>query len=239
MADLQSPGDGLHGKRDRDAGRGRLRDRDRDVARDLEARRLLPSPSGGERDRDRDRQRERDGGRDKARKDTSPPRAERDRDWPKNHDRGERERDRGKDRDREGNRDRDRDRGLLSGRSAEAVGGEGGAAGGGGGGGGGAQPCGVGMTLEPVDPGCDGYCYVYDIKEGGAVHQHGRVVTGDKLVRVDGVSCLGVLRDDIKRRVLGPPQTEIVLDFQRAGHEIFTVRWCTRVTNANTHIVKL
>ena len=40
--------------------------------------------------------------------------------------------------------------------------------------------CGVGMTLEPVDPGRRGFCYVANIKRGGAVHQSGRVTVGDQ-----------------------------------------------------------
>lgn len=46
---------------------------------------------------------------------------------------------------------------------------------------------------------------------------------GDKLVRVDGVDCMGIVRDDIKRRVLGPADSEIVLEFQRAGQSAFVV----------------
>lgn len=46
---------------------------------------------------------------------------------------------------------------------------------------------------------------------------------GDKLVRVDGFNCQGVLRDDIKRRVLGHPNSEIILDFERAGQSVFKV----------------
>lgn len=40
---------------------------------------------------------------------------------------------------------------------------------------------------------------------------------GDKLVRVDGVDCMGLVRDDIKRRVLGHADSKIVLEFQRAS----------------------
>jgi len=45
---------------------------------------------------------------------------------------------------------------------------------------------------------------------------------GDKLVRVDGVDCMGLVRDDIKRRVLGHADSKIVLEFQRAS--IFKVK---------------
>ena len=84
--------------------------------------------------------------------------------------------------------------------------------------------CGVGMTLEPVDPGRGGFCYVANIKRGGAVHQSGRVMVGDELVRIDGFTCVGQTRDEIKRRVLGPQDTEIVLEFKRAGQDAFEVK---------------
>jgi hypothetical protein len=84
--------------------------------------------------------------------------------------------------------------------------------------------CGVGMTLEPVDPGRGGFCYVANIKRGGAVHQSGRVIVGDELVRIDGFTCVGQTREEIKRSVLGPQDTEIVLEFKRAGQDTFEVK---------------
>jgi len=83
--------------------------------------------------------------------------------------------------------------------------------------------CGVGMTLEPADPGRNGCCYVSLIKYGGAVQQSGRVKVGDQLVRIDGFDCVGQARKEIKRRVLGSPDTEIVLEFKRA-RDTFEVR---------------
>ncbi len=74
---------------------------------------------------------------------------------------------------------------------------------------------GVGMILEPSsDPGNE-YCHVSSMKDGGALANDGRVKPGDKLVRVDGFDCMGVPRAVIKSRVLGPPNSEVVLEFQR------------------------
>ena len=53
------------------------------------------------------------------------------------------------------------------------------------------------------------------MKDGGALANDGRVKPGDKLVRVDGFDCMGVPRAVIKSRVLGPPNSEVVLEFQR------------------------
>ena len=73
---------------------------------------------------------------------------------------------------------------------------------------------GVGMSLEPSDPGSD-YCHVSCMQDGGALANDGRVKPGDKLVRVDGFDCIGVPRAVIRSRVLGPPHSEVVLEFQR------------------------
>ena len=75
---------------------------------------------------------------------------------------------------------------------------------------------GVGMILEPSDPGSD-YCHVSSMADGGALANDGRVKPGDKLVRVDGFDCMGVPRAVIKSRVLGPPHSEVVLEFCRPG----------------------
>ena len=85
-------------------------------------------------------------------------------------------------------------------------------------------PCGVGMTLEPPEPGPGCFCYVAEIKIGGAVDQSGRVVVGDHLVRIDGFDCVGQARHEIKRHVMGPQGTEIILAFKRAGHDTFEVK---------------
>ena len=74
---------------------------------------------------------------------------------------------------------------------------------------------GVGMSLEPSpDPGSN-YCHVSSMKDGGALANDGRVKPGDKLVRVDGFDCMGVPRAVIESRVLGPPNSEVVLEFER------------------------
>jgi hypothetical protein len=72
------------------------------------------------------------------------------------------------------------------------------------------------MTLEPSDPGSN-YFRVGSMKAGGALAKDGRMEPGDKLVRVDGFDCTGVPRVDIKERVKGPAQSEIVLEFECAG----------------------
>ena len=83
--------------------------------------------------------------------------------------------------------------------------------------------CGVGMTLEPPEP-CPGcFCYVAEIKPGGAVDQSGRVVVGDQLVRIDGFDCVGQPRHEINRHVMGPQVTEIVLELKRDGQDTFEV----------------
>ena len=84
--------------------------------------------------------------------------------------------------------------------------------------------CGFGMTLEPADPWPGCFCYVASIKHGGAAHQSGRVLVGDQLVRIDGFDCVGQARHEIKRHVMGPQGTEIILAFKRAGHDTFEVK---------------
>ena len=62
---------------------------------------------------------------------------------------------------------------------------------------------GVGMVLEPEDPGKGGLCHVSELKKGGPVDCIGLVRTMDRLVAVDGFRCAGVLRSQIRNRVLG------------------------------------
>lgn len=57
------------------------------------------------------------------------------------------------------------------------------------------------------------------------VPQDGRVMLGDNLLRVDSFNCVGVHRDDIKRRVIGPSNTQVTLEFGRPGQDVFQV-WC-------------
>jgi len=62
------------------------------------------------------------------------------------------------------------------------------------------------------------YCHVSSIKDGGALANDGRVKPGDKLMRMDGFDCMGVPRAVIKSRVLGPPNSEVVLlNFSATG----------------------
>ena len=93
---------------------------------------------------------------------------------------------------------------------------------------------GVGMSLEPSsDPGSD-YCHVSSMQDGGALANDGRVKPGDKLVRVDGFDCMGVPRAVIKSRVLGPPNSEVVLEFQR-DRRVFKVTLLRTSGFAATH----
>lgn len=62
---------------------------------------------------------------------------------------------------------------------------------------------GVGMVLEPEDPGRDGLCYVSEVRKGGSLDCTGLVRTMDRLVAVDGFRCIGVLRSQIRDRVMG------------------------------------
>ena len=91
------------------------------------------------------------------------------------------------------------------------------------------------MILEPSGPGSD-YCHVSSIKVGGALANDGRVKPGDKLVRVDGFDCIGVPRAVIKSRVLGPPNSEVALEFQR-NQRMFKVILLRTPDLATTHSV--
>ena len=62
---------------------------------------------------------------------------------------------------------------------------------------------GVGMVLEPEDPGKAGLCYVSELKKGGPLDASGLVRTMDRLFSVDGFCCIGVNRNEIRDRVLG------------------------------------
>eukprot|EP00960_Hanusia_phi_P009848 287238-Hanusia_phi.AAC.1 len=84
--------------------------------------------------------------------------------------------------------------------------------------------CGVGMVLEPADPGPDGFCEVRSIKEGGSVWCEGKIRVGDLVLRVDDLDCRGVLREEIKKRVLGREGTELRLQMFRKDHGNFEVK---------------
>ena len=72
------------------------------------------------------------------------------------------------------------------------------------------------------------------MQDGGALANDGRVKPGDKLVRVDGFDCMGVSRAVIKSRVLGPPNSEVVLEFQR-DRRVFKVTLLRTSGFAATH----
>jgi hypothetical protein len=82
------------------------------------------------------------------------------------------------------------------------------------------------VVVELADPGLEGFCCISHIKHGGTVHESGRLMLGDQLVRIDGLDCLGRARDDVNRRVLGTryaQDTDIVLGFKRAGQDSYEV----------------
>ncbi|EKX45414.1 hypothetical protein GUITHDRAFT_138988 [Guillardia theta CCMP2712] len=83
--------------------------------------------------------------------------------------------------------------------------------------------CGVGMVLEPADPGPDGFCEVRSIKEGGSVWCEGTIRNGDLVLRVDELDCRGVLREEIKKRVLGREGTVLLLEMFRKDYGSFKV----------------
>jgi hypothetical protein len=84
--------------------------------------------------------------------------------------------------------------------------------------------CGVGMVLEPPDPGPGKCCYVHEVKGGGPLDmQSVRVRPGDILVSVDAFSCVGKSRDEIKRHVLGPAGSTVALVFARPRGQEFRV----------------
>ena len=64
-------------------------------------------------------------------------------------------------------------------------------------------PAGVGMVLEPEDPGPGGLCHVSKLRADGAVASSGAVRLMDRLVAVDGFLCAGAARSEIRRRVVG------------------------------------
>ena len=61
---------------------------------------------------------------------------------------------------------------------------------------------GVGMVLEPDDPG-NASCYVDSLTPGGPVEKSGRVSVGDRLIAVDRFNCVGCKRDVIRDHVMG------------------------------------
>ena len=65
------------------------------------------------------------------------------------------------------------------------------------------QLAGVGMVLEPEDPGMDGSCHVTHLSPQGPLAACGQVCVNDQLVAVDGRCVIGLLRSHIKSLVLG------------------------------------
>ncbi len=81
---------------------------------------------------------------------------------------------------------------------------------------------GVGMSVDKATPSCDGFCVVREIHRGGAVDMSGyeqkngemlRVEVGDWLLRVNGISCKHMPRDEVKRYIVGPAGTKVELVF--------------------------
>ena len=62
---------------------------------------------------------------------------------------------------------------------------------------------GVGMVLEPENPGNEGLCYVSDVKAGGPLDSCGKVQVMDRLWAVDGFRCFGSTRSEIRNHVMG------------------------------------
>ena len=81
---------------------------------------------------------------------------------------------------------------------------------------------GIGIALEHATPSSDGFCVVREITRGGPVDISGyersngevrRVQVGDWLLRVNDISCQDMPRDQIKRYVVGPVGTKVVVVF--------------------------
>ena len=81
---------------------------------------------------------------------------------------------------------------------------------------------GLGIALEHATTSSDGFCVVKMITPGGPVDMSGyersngevrRVQVGDWLLRVNDISCRDMPRDEIKRYVVGPVGTKVVVVF--------------------------
>jgi hypothetical protein len=93
--------------------------------------------------------------------------------------------------------------------------------------------CGVGIALghATVTPYSEGFCVVKEVISGGAVDTSGvdtsgyeasngikrRLQIGDWLLRINEVSCQHMPRDEIKRHIIGPVGTNVVLVFATRG----------------------
>ena len=81
---------------------------------------------------------------------------------------------------------------------------------------------GIGIALDHATPSSDGFCVVKEITRGGPVDISGyersngevrRVQVGDWLLRVNDISCQDMPRDQIKRYIVGPLGTKVVVVF--------------------------
>jgi C-terminal processing protease CtpA/Prc len=84
------------------------------------------------------------------------------------------------------------------------------------------EVAGIGIALEDATTSSDGFCVVKMITPGGPVDMSGyersngevrRVQVGDCLLRVNDISCRDMPRDEIKRYVVGPVGTKVVVVF--------------------------
>ena len=93
---------------------------------------------------------------------------------------------------------------------------------------------GIGISLEHATPSSDGFCVVREITRGGPVDISGyersngevrRVQVGDWLLRVNDISCQDMPSDEIKRYIIGPAGTKVVVVFaSRRDNNVITVQ---------------
>ena len=92
---------------------------------------------------------------------------------------------------------------------------------------------GIGIALEHASPSSDGFCVVREITRGGPVDVSGyersngevrRVQVGDWLLRVNDILCQDMPRDEVKRYIVGPLGTKVVVVFaSRRDNKAITV----------------
>eukprot|EP00960_Hanusia_phi_P034837 751317-Hanusia_phi.AAC.3 len=76
---------------------------------------------------------------------------------------------------------------------------------------------GIGISLAPAYPRVNDCCYIDSIHPSGPAQKSGLIRQGDKLLRVDSFSCMGICRDEIKKLVVGPYGTPVNLQLERSG----------------------
>ena len=96
------------------------------------------------------------------------------------------------------------------------------------------QVAGIGIGLEHATPSSNGFCVVREINRGGPVDISGyersngevrRVQVGDWLLRVNDISCQDMPSDEIKRYIIGPAGTKVVVVFaSRRDNNVITVQ---------------